>query len=86
MHDSKDPENTIASGVDKSIEVYMASTRNNSWTTTPVTIKSLLDKGAKILPSRLVGDYTLWVEGINMAALFVDQKAQLSFLSKEGLV
>ena len=67
-------------------KVYSVSKRTNKWTNEPASIQWYLDKGAKVSPARLHGDYTLWVDGRNVGALFVSQKEQISFLREHGML
>lgn len=66
--------------------VYSASKATNKWTKEAVPIQWYLDKGAEVRPARLHGDYTLWINGKNVAALLVSQQDQIRYLKNNNML
>jgi hypothetical protein len=59
---------------------------NNTWTKEPSTIEAAVSKGFEVLPSRRVGDFQMFRNGIMCGWMFSSQAEQISFLRSKGLI
>lgn len=59
---------------------------NNKWTKDAASISFYTDRGATVQPSRLNGDFDVFIEGRLVANLFESQNEQKKFLKSKGLI
>lgn len=70
-------------------EVKMAFSvaRNNTWTNDGKATKAFFEaQGATVKPSRLHGDYDVFVDGKHVAWIFNNKDDQIEFLTSKGLI
>lgn len=70
----------------ETVPTYYAVGRNDKWTNEPVPASYFESRGAQVLPARLHGDMTLWINGHNAGALFVSKIDQMAHLRSRGLI
>jgi hypothetical protein len=67
-------------------KMYYLVSVNNTWTNKPSTIETAVAKGFKVVPSRHVGDFQIFRNGIMCGWMFSSQTEQIAFLRSKGLI
>jgi len=65
--------------------MYLVGT-NNTWTTEATTLENVRAQGFEVQPSRRVGDFQIFSNGIMCGWLFRDQTAQIDFLRSKKMI